>query len=441
MNTIGRNNISIRNVKSTLRDKANDLWSYCNSDNVNMWSKCKPVSFFGIPARITDDWCAGDKGDYSIKMGGRNNLDPSGRDLSVKKWVRDKPMDGVNTPARLADFGGYNHDAKPPIYIYNDTELKVNPYNYKFTIPLSTGDIDLSLLDLSVNTGWDRDYLRLMAVDTNTGVRYHCNTKLKDMLTTADYEFANQNTALQPAQNYNFRLFIAQYANNSIYSSTGDGTTIFNDNVHTLTDKTVKCKSMADIEAENITTTYSRYIKVRNLYYPTNTTEWHSIDLSVSVDNPASAKPYLDINNFNPYTQSLVFKLELDGPDNVLRGEWNSDSWRCTTSMLDYAQSTPMFSRYPLNGTVLRMYRDFNPLTGVLSNEYKFEDGYITRGSIIYISVPSRVYQSDLQPDKVKPVRSTTTLFFGKCETICSGTFYVKSDSQAQTMPVPSWNN
>lgn len=432
----------MRNVKNTIKEKANDLWTYCNSDNVNMWSKCKPVSFFGIPARINDDWCSGDKGDYSIKMGGRNNLDiGSGRDLGVKKWVRDKPMDGVNTPARLADFGGYNHSAKPPIYIYNDAEVKVNPYNYKFTIPLSTGDIDLSLLDLSVTTGWDKDYLRLMAVDTLSGVRYHCTTKLKDMTSTADYEFENQNTALTPTQAYNFRLFIAQYADNSIYSSTGDGTTIFNDSVYTLTDKVVKCKSMADIEAENITNTYSRYIKVRNLYYPTNTREWQSVDLTLTVDNPDAAKPYVDITNFNPYTKSLVFKLLIDGPDNVLRGEWASETFRCVTSMLNYTQTEPMFSKFPINGNRLRMYRDFDPLTGVLSNEYMFEDGYIKRGSTIYISVPSQVYQSDIENDKVKAVRSTTTLFFGKSETICSGTYYVKSDSQAQTMPVPSWTN
>lgn len=441
MNVIAKNNISIRNVKSTLREKANDLWTYCNSDNVNMWSKCKPVSFFGIPARFTDDWCAGDKGDYSIRMGGRNNLDPSGRDLSVKKWVRDKPQDGVNTPARLADFGGYNHNAKPPIYIYNDSEVKVNPYNYKFTIPLSTGDIDLSLLDLSVNTGWDKDYLRLMAVDTVSGIRYHCNTKLKDMVQTADYEFENQNTALQPAQNYNFRLFIAQYANNSIYSATGDGTTIFNDNVYTLTDKSVKCKSMADIEAEAPTNTYARYIETRNVFYKTNTVEWKSIDLSSSIDDPSSAVPFVDINNFDPYRRELVFKLKFNTPDNVFTANtFNTTSLRTITPIMNYAGQVGFNKQYFAGGK-MKLYKNFNKLTGALTEEWTDAMGYIPRGTVLYAVIPSMVYQSDLSPNNVKAVRTSVGVFFRNSETVCRATFYVKSDSQAQTLPTPSWNN
>lgn len=437
---ISKFNISIKNVKNILMEKANDLWGLCNTDRINAWSKYKPVIWLGVPDRTNDLWCASQKGNYGINIGGRNNLDPSGRDLSVKKWVYERPKDGTNSPARLGDFGGYNHDAKPPIYIHSDSELKVHPYNYKFTIPLSTGDIPLSLIDLS-SVGWDRDKLRLMAVDTLSGVRYHCTTKLKDMTQTADYEFENQNTALTPAQNYNFRLFIAQYANDSIYSATGDGTTIFNDNVFTQTDQVVRCKSMADIEAENPTNTYARYIETRNVYYKTNTVEWKSVDLSSSIDDPAQAVPFVDINNFDPYRRELIFKLKFNTPDNVFNANtFNNTSLRTVTPMLNYSGEVGFNKQYFAGGR-MKLYKSFNKLTGSLTDEWTDAMGYIPRGTVLYCVIPSRVYQSDLSPNNVKAVRTSVGVFFRNSETVCRATFYVKSDSQAQTLPTPSWTN
>lgn len=92
MPIISEQNISMRNVKNVLKEKANDLWSICHSPRINKWARYSPLT-----------------------EGGTN--------ISFRNLPTHTPWDQLiweHTPsqvneAKLGDFRNYNHAAFAPM--------------------------------------------------------------------------------------------------------------------------------------------------------------------------------------------------------------------------------------------------------------------------------------------------------------------------------------
>lgn len=121
--------VSIEDVKSVLNESSNDIATLCKSNNINMWSKYKPVNLRKkfVPDTLNSDgrsWTA-----PSGRLGwwlGNNTVDDaalviplvtskSNFDDNKAKWTYNKPYGGDSSPYRLSDFAGYWDDAQAPI--------------------------------------------------------------------------------------------------------------------------------------------------------------------------------------------------------------------------------------------------------------------------------------------------------------------------------------
>ena len=122
--------VSIEDIKEILNESSNDIATLCKSNNINMWSKYKPVNLRKkfVPDTLNSDgrsWTA-----PSGKLGwwlGNNTVNDaalviplvsrnSDFDNNKAKWTYNKPYGGDSSPYRLSDFAGYWDEAQPPIY-------------------------------------------------------------------------------------------------------------------------------------------------------------------------------------------------------------------------------------------------------------------------------------------------------------------------------------
>lgn len=113
--------VTTTDVSSTLQTSSHDVGTLCTSNNINMWSRFKPVSIRNTPApdRSGEWWKAWD---------GTCNVVLPNPVSSYKQVISQITSDGSNgysyrkvaggsaDPYRLADFNKYKHDAIPPIY-------------------------------------------------------------------------------------------------------------------------------------------------------------------------------------------------------------------------------------------------------------------------------------------------------------------------------------
>lgn len=104
-----------------------DVGALCTSDNINIWSKYKPVNHTFTSNRPSDWWkgvannCGIEKKSYGLFEEMFNSIMNK-----EKQFYHDKPLNIF----RLGDFAGYNTAATPPIFeqdysettIYNDTD-------------------------------------------------------------------------------------------------------------------------------------------------------------------------------------------------------------------------------------------------------------------------------------------------------------------------------
>ena len=113
--------ISTTDVGTALQVSSHDVGTLCSHDNINMWSRFKPVSIHNSPApdRDSEWWRAWDS---SCNIMLPNQVSSY---KQVKQYITS---DGINgyayrkvtggsfDPYRLADFNKYKHDAVPPIH-------------------------------------------------------------------------------------------------------------------------------------------------------------------------------------------------------------------------------------------------------------------------------------------------------------------------------------
>jgi hypothetical protein len=138
--------VSIDDVKQALGESSNDLATLCKSENINMWSRRKPVELDYLFPDKDGDWYKGDINDdyYNGKSCCgivKNGVNLASFNLSMNTLYQNnftippyiyykKPSGNHKSPFRLGDFYKYNRNT--PNYTYTGNK----PYNENPTITL-----------------------------------------------------------------------------------------------------------------------------------------------------------------------------------------------------------------------------------------------------------------------------------------------------------------
>lgn len=175
--------VSIDDVKSVLRESSNDVATLCKSDNINKWSKNKPIKhnclfkpteaqkkeanygisnipYYKLLGKMTQDVING-----SMK----NATNISTLDTRIEPWHYQQPIGGYASPYRLGDFDGYFANASAPIGAITETEIesslsgKVSVVFNKNTDTVSS----LTFNDLASEKDFSNQYLGLCLSNGN----------------------------------------------------------------------------------------------------------------------------------------------------------------------------------------------------------------------------------------------------------------------------------
>ena len=150
-------------LSAVLGISGTDLAAACQSSAINMWARKKPEGVASglqsMPVGILTDAMRQLNG-YGIRTlygngyGSLSSLVTDLRNNSVRSMFEYiKPSGGISNPYRLADFNGYYHRAKTPIWNpYNPTDtLRVNgdgTLQLYFYTNVNGSDMELGLKDL-----------------------------------------------------------------------------------------------------------------------------------------------------------------------------------------------------------------------------------------------------------------------------------------------------
>lgn len=187
MSTIPTTNITTSLVRDTLGETSesaggagNNVGKLCTSPNINMWSKRKPVGLPVIACQDFDtgqsfyykDWWKGEYGDCGISC---NRITFTYADaikilsniqlINTQTWNYNCPTGGADSPFRIGDFRGYDHDAVPCIALYSGYSFNTfyndgSGYSLEIDVDGGNGVSNLQLVDL---TGIDWSNMMLVA--------------------------------------------------------------------------------------------------------------------------------------------------------------------------------------------------------------------------------------------------------------------------------------
>lgn len=161
--------VSIDDIKSVLGESSNDVATLCRSNNINMWSKKKPVRLANPFPDINGTWYRADDDDLGIQInkGANTNL---GTLYAGASFVYKKPGGGSTQPYRMSDFIDYNHNAKPFLYCESlGSVVTVDAFTGETStnmLDIKKGDI--SLYDFSENSVMRRGWLYMEYLTCNS---------------------------------------------------------------------------------------------------------------------------------------------------------------------------------------------------------------------------------------------------------------------------------
>ncbi len=130
--------VSISDVRQALGVASNDLGTLCRSSKINKWAKWKPYRYPRLSTNEADAQSVnyGLSQGYTIRIDDEDIEEPT--QLPADKIIEvgglsasyNPPSGGMNSPYRLTDFAGYNHNVTAPIYYDEDRSFMQNvPYN------------------------------------------------------------------------------------------------------------------------------------------------------------------------------------------------------------------------------------------------------------------------------------------------------------------------
>lgn len=120
---LGTTGITTAAVGTALGSSSRDVGTLCKHSAINKWAKGKPVPY-PSDTGVTDHerrFCNQGFDLNSVTSISISQLLSSAQ--ANKDWTYIKPSGGANSPYRLGDFRGYNHNAVPP---YNFNSFPVN---------------------------------------------------------------------------------------------------------------------------------------------------------------------------------------------------------------------------------------------------------------------------------------------------------------------------
>lgn len=131
-------------VGNALGISSRDIGMLCTSPNVNKWSKYKPVQLGGMPDRASN-WWKGSDGNcgFTIKQVPSYQDIPAAMDGALNGWSYKKPIGTEASPYRLADFGGYKHDAPPFVMNFHVADVIAIDSDFVATCMFSRSGQDL----------------------------------------------------------------------------------------------------------------------------------------------------------------------------------------------------------------------------------------------------------------------------------------------------------
>lgn len=141
--------ITDSDIKAVLGISSNDLASWCTSEEVNKWSKGKPVVFakkeqltaanfhdanYGIDlipswsrADYMFDFLFASQSDRQRNTNWWPDCDVQKQALSLEYWIWQPPTGGSTSPYRMTDFENYYHEAEAPIKPISGNTIKISP--------------------------------------------------------------------------------------------------------------------------------------------------------------------------------------------------------------------------------------------------------------------------------------------------------------------------
>lgn len=178
MATLGSTDISIMAVHNILGDPSLDLGTLCISDNVNMWSKYKPVVYAADSTASNANWYKGIDGQCGLAISWFGS-DFSTIDSST--WTRFKPFGTAQSPYRLGDFRNYNHNAVPVLSTNKTEDVVVNrgtdSYWYFYpNIYSGTDTTNLKYSDIYLGSKYLGDYYVALQVTDGSYSIFACAT-------------------------------------------------------------------------------------------------------------------------------------------------------------------------------------------------------------------------------------------------------------------------
>lgn len=159
--------VSIYDVQRCLAKSANDVGNLCVADNINKWSKFKPVSYpaFGV---ITDTILKSIN--YGLDIQSFSNY----LDAYNNGIFYNPPTGGASSPYRLHDFDKYNHIAIAPFSKISNivvSKLDKDTARIEFMYNIGGGDNQIGLSDL-IGLPIGSKYLAVILNDgTNTFIK------------------------------------------------------------------------------------------------------------------------------------------------------------------------------------------------------------------------------------------------------------------------------
>lgn len=138
-------------VKNAIGEATNNIGNICRNSNINKWSKYKPVRYSDVaPNRSGSNWWKANDGNCGLNIPNYSTLAAMFTALrnNIIMWDYLKPSGGATQPFRIADFGGYEHSAQPPL-----VPLQLNNTYYRTLGTMGTA-LDLrvqSSNELSIN--------------------------------------------------------------------------------------------------------------------------------------------------------------------------------------------------------------------------------------------------------------------------------------------------
>jgi len=187
--------VSFTDVQNCLGVSNTDLDKLCKATTINMWAKYKPVAKNLIDT-VTGQWDATNnkwlssatwwKGNGNTDIGGITPLQfntfsqlLSFYDGNLNGWTYTRPAGGANTPYRLQDFAGYNHNAPKPIEnFYIAAEIRQHG-QFTASAMMSMPDANADYISLA-------DFTSAAFSGLYWGIAFYSGTTFKCKLTASD---------------------------------------------------------------------------------------------------------------------------------------------------------------------------------------------------------------------------------------------------------------